>query len=289
MKLFVTGATGFVGNAFLQHLPSAGIDVYCLVRKKVSLLPDSFEQIVGGFSDYHSQEIEQKLKMASLNTAVLMGWEGLPDYSLEMCLKNLHDQLCWIKLLARVGCKKIILTGSCWQYGKQEGEVKLGYDPREVNLFGAIKNSLHQISLAVAREFGTQIIDARIFFVYGTGQKPQSLLPTVVRSLQSGGRPDIRTPNSANDFIHVDDVAGALVTLATHNGTESGVYDLGSGKPTTVKEMVNTASKCLDLPLLYDTDYQVNGFWANNQRLRKLGWAPSISLEEGIKKFILSS
>ena len=82
----------------------------------------------------------------------------------------------------------------------------------------------------------------RIFYVYGPRQRKESLIPSILTHLQNGKLPDLRTPQNANDFVFVDDVAKAFSNVVS-NEFPSGIYNLGSGSSTPVKEICRLAEQ----------------------------------------------
>jgi nucleoside-diphosphate-sugar epimerase len=100
--------------------------------------------------------------------------------------------------------------------------------------------------------------------------------------------PDVRQPSVAQDFIYVDDVAAGLVALA-EAGDASGVFNLGTGVPTTVGHIANTVARHFGKPETFATDSQ-SGFWADTSRThRVLGWRARTGIEEGIQRTLAAA
>ena len=137
-----------------------------------------------------------------------------------------------------------------------------------------------------------QLLWMRIFYVYGPRQRKESLIPSILTKLKNGQLPDLQTPNNANDFVYIDDVADAFAK-ATSLDNKFGVYNLGTGVSTPVLEVCRIAEKIvLNTDTLTqemenkfkDTTCDVD-FWADCSQSKKyLGWEPSTTLEEGIKR-----
>jgi nucleoside-diphosphate-sugar epimerase len=84
------------------------------------------------------------------------------------------------------------------------------------------------------------------------------------------------------DFIHVDDVAGGLLALASQD-MKSGIYNLGSGKPHTVGDVVNRVAAHFGRPTPFPATAPKTGFWADMAKTTKaIGWTPAITLDDGI-------
>jgi nucleoside-diphosphate-sugar epimerase len=136
-----------------------------------------------------------------------------------------------------------------------------------------------------------RFIWTRLFYVYGPGQRETSLVPHIIKSLRQGVMPEIKTPQTENDFIYVEDAARAICSIVRKSGKD-GVYNIGSGRATSVRQIVEIACREFNFKGKYDTLSNIDGrpvidFWADISRIRnETGWKPQTSIREGIKKTI---
>ena len=109
--------------------------------------------------------------------------------------------------------------------------------------------------------------------------------------MHQGERASLGTPQSVKDYIYIDDVAEALVTLVENRA--KGIFNLGSGEETTVMEMAQILARKLSapVPVAKDStnpppapDYVV----ADVSRLKALGWRNRVDPEEGLARLIAS-
>lgn len=276
-RIFLTGASGFIGSVVVQQLGK---------NHQLQLLSRSHTPDKGFRADLADRvRIKEWLALDPPEVAVLLAWEGLPDYGLEMNLTNLRHQTELVQSLVAIGCRRIILAGSCWQYGNVSGEVNEQTPMKDVCLYGCFKNALLNMAQALARGTSTEVAEARIFYSYGPGQRMGSLIPSTIKTLLAGQKPELRTPNDAVDFIYIDDVARAIVTLVEATKVD-GVYNVSSGHSSQNKHVVNTISQQLAKPNLYSDESLSMGWWGSNQKLRALGFVPEVSLAAGIGKTI---
>lgn len=277
-RIFLTGHSGFIGQALLPELLGAGHQLSTISRSNpiLSGLHASLEQ---------KELVLSYLQRQKPEVAILLAWQDLPDYSLNTSLINLNQQVQLVEMLASVGCKRIILAGSCWQYGQQQGSVRECTLPYQPGFFGCAKNAVLQLSQAICSAQQIELAEARIFYCYGPGQRTGSLLPTLVLNVKQRQPLNIRTPHAAVDFVHVTDVVQGLLCLV--NSTQvSGVYNLGSGEDTTVAEVVNMALQELGLPVKYSTPTAQTAWRADISRLMQLGFKPRMPISEGIRQLI---
>lgn len=279
MRIFLTGASGFIGARLMKLL--RGHDVLCLTREpsRLSLWP--FAKAIKG--DIRKPALwRDELASFGAQCCIHLAWEGLPDYSPERCRSNLDAGLSLIDVLAGVGLEKFVVAGSCWEYGEAVGAVNESQAPIGGSVFASTKLALLTALDNAAAESGFHYCWARIFFAYGPGQRKTSLIPMCRAAFAAGRTPDIRTPTMVNDFIHVDDVARGLLALAQSN-SQSGIYNLGCAQPIAVGEVVNLIAARYGIDPPYPFVHRIGGFWADlSKTFAATGWKANFQLSEGI-------
>jgi UDP-glucose 4-epimerase len=279
VRIFVTGASGFIGNRLLGLLTNH--EILCLSRSgsKLAAMPAA-PILWGDLARPEAWSLE--LERFAPDWCIHLAWEGLPDYSPAACEANLATNRRLVEVLVRSRVRRMVVAGSCWEYGTATGAARESQAPVDCGVFAATKLELQTMLASVARETGTEYRWARIFFAYGPGQRARSLIPLCHAVFSGGNVPTIREPRIAHDFIHVDDVAAGILALAECDAP-SGVYNLGGGRPTAVGEVANqvaahfgAALPCADIG--YDS-----GFWAATAKTAgATGWTARIALEDGI-------
>ena len=194
MRIFITGGTGFIGTHVVKELQDEENTLLLLTRQpktNSSLLdiPKTISIVQGDLS--HIDEWKNEVEQFQPQVAVHMAWESLPNYDSNASIKNLDYGLNLITLLAESGCKSIICTGSCWEYGQQSGKVSEDMTLKPFNAFSSAKNSLHWLGEQIARENNMHFIWTRLFYVYGPGQRETSLIPYLINCAQKGKKPEV--------------------------------------------------------------------------------------------------
>jgi UDP-glucose 4-epimerase len=281
MRIFITGGSGFIGSHLLPLLGNH--EVLCLSHAGAIGNPGAALRTIQGdlnTPDSYAAELERFKPECCIHLA----WGGLPDYSMENCRLNLFAGIKLFEMLGQVGCGKIFALGTCWEYGKHIGAAKEDDQGIEPNLFAAFKTALQMIGQSNCLVTESRFIWGRLFFVYGPGQRPTSLIPSSYRSLKQGEALKISNPLAVNDFIHVADVAAVILALVEADDA-AGIYNIGSGHPIAVWEVVNLIAVHMGLPPVYqDMPAPAPGFWADIAKARLLGWQPETSLRTGIAR-----
>lgn len=294
MRVFITGGTGFIGNHVVEKLKDEGYDLFLLTQypKKITSNNSSgmVKIILGNLSNINAWKDE--LKKVQPDIVIHMAWEGLPDYSSEISVKNLRYGLDLIRVLAEIGCTRIICTGSCWEYGRQYGKLHEYMPVNPINAFTAAKNALHWLGKEIAKENNMQFIWTRLFYVYGPGQRETSLIPYIIDCVRKGKKPEIKTPYARNDFVFVEDIAEAI-SMLTKNCKQSEVYNIGSRYSTSVQDIIKIVCDNYDFQYQSEnvTPHQISesfvDFWADISRIHTdVGWTPETNIQDGIKKTI---
>ena len=287
MKIFVTGGTGFIGRCAAGLLLRRGHTLLLLSRnisadKKNMPKRRRLSFITGDLDRTHAWEA--KVVRWRPDAALHLAWEGIRghEYGAAISLKNLRCSLNALEVCRKAKCKKIVAAGSCLEYGRIRGKLSETMRSEPKRSFPAAKNALREMGNYLAAEGGPQFISARLFFVYGPGQRPGGLLPHLLRRFRNGETPGIENPAGANDYVYVEDVAQALTALLEKKiAGRSSLYNVGSGRLTANQHMVNIVygRRQTGIPK------RPAGFYADISKIAsKIGWRPKIRIAAGIQK-----
>src|SRR3989338_2285642 len=290
-RVLITGATGFIGTHLLRLLQNENYDLALLVRHKRNaghLLNKNVRFIEADLSQIHVAKKE--IKDFDPEICVHLAWSGIPDYhSTHIAKQNLFQSIDLIDLLtAETSCRKIIACGSCSEYGKTDGECLETEPPIAHTALAWAKIAIcHYLSL-IAKTKSVDFIWLRLFYVYGPGQRKDGLLPTILDAFRQNEEPDIRNPSNAYDFVYVEDVAN-LLKLGLEKDVESGIYNVGTGRPTHILNICQMAAKLMNCSVTFPSLPQTQDdtgvcFLANIKKtVEKFGWYPKYALNDGIE------
>jgi len=294
MRIFITGASGFIGKHLLEELSGASDELLLLARcqKDYELLKKYKAKLVdGGLKDL--SEISRGILNFNPQVCIHLAWSSIPDYSFQACKLNLDNSISLISfILNETECKKIIISGSCLEYGVAKGKCKESDNIIINSFFAWAKYSLYIYADFLCKKLNKDLLWFRKFYVYGNNQREEALIPSIVRAFKSRTAPDIKNPFNANDFIHVKDVARA-VKIAARRNIEPGIYNLGSGKSSRVIDICAMIEKlicgnsCFSDKIRFSSKpAEPVNFWADISKAKKsLSWQPRIPIEDGIMEY----
>lgn len=278
MRLFITGGTGFIGKAVCAALSQH--DLLLLSRNALPEAPANQEMLQGDLSN--ALQWQSRVRDFGADVCLHLAWEGLPDFSYAINRKNFDSGLRFLEVLRDIRCPRVVICGSCSEYGNLKGCVTEDQSPQRLHAHAAFKSALRIVASSIFADGGSSFLWARPFYVYGPGQRLVSLVPSCMTALKSGQKPNVRTPDAVHDFVYVDDVATGLAELATGDAPP-GIYNIGSGQPTSVADVVNEIANAMNLPPVYPKISTEDGFWADLTRIKQnTRWRPRYTLQEGI-------
>ncbi len=174
------------------------------------------------------------------------------------------------------GLSDLTVTGTCLEYGLQEGRLSEDMPALPITAYGKAKNKLRNELEKIKGKAGLNFKWVRLFYMYGKGQNPNSLLSQLDKALSneekifnmSGGR-------QLRDFLPVEKVAKNIVTIALQRNVE-GIINCSSAEPLAVLDFVRKylRQKGKDIALnpgYYPyPDYEPMGFWGDNTKLKSI-------------------
>ena len=288
MKIFLTGLNGFIGNSLCENL-SENHQIISLVRQKNKIIREkNILEIEGDLKE--PKKWLKSVKNFSPECCIHLAWDGLPDYSLKKCNDNINQNLNLIDVLTDISVDRVIVTGSCWEYGNNIGSLSEGHKPKEPSKFALSKLTILSFYENLFRENKINYRWARIFFTYGPYQRGTSLIPTLWRNIRYSENNVINSPNVFQDYIYVDDVSNSLLKMVSDK-IPSGIYNIGSGELHSVAEIAKIIYGYYGLssPFKIDESIDKKGIFSDTKKTENLlNFKPKITLKDGVIKTLQS-
>ncbi|NCW26717.1 MAG: NAD(P)-dependent oxidoreductase [Verrucomicrobia bacterium] len=278
MRIFVTGASGFIGSEFCRQATSVGHDVLPLQRPyRLNNLP--YDVIISFSPD----------------VVVHCAWIAIPgvytDSPENFVLQKQSVEL--FQWLSNIGVKHFVGCGSCAEYAPSTAlldEDHSALDP--ASPYARAKHALRTDLEKMAKESSLAVSWARIFYPYGPSEHPDRLISRMLRGYETGDRIVLRTPDAVRDYIHVVDVASALLVLVQKQA--AGIFNIGTGVGVPLAVLQDEVAKLsckTDPPVSAprsDSRVVKDAIVASTRKLRALGWGSRYQLSEGLVTYLRS-
>jgi dTDP-6-deoxy-L-talose 4-dehydrogenase (NAD+) len=238
MKIMITGATGFVGRNLIKRIyKKKGWNILCLVRKKPDL--DNLNNIKFHVGDIYSKKLNIYKKYGVPDVLIHLAWSGLPNYQENFHLeKNLPNEKKFLTKGINAGIKQIIITGTCFEYGKLSGKLHENKIGKPNTKYGQAKDLLRKYLEKKQKQKNFTLQWVRLFYVFGSDQNPNSLFPTLQKSIYKKEKYfNIAGGKILRDFININVVAKFLVFLCK-NKNLNGIINCCSGNPISIRDFV---------------------------------------------------
>ena len=122
MRIAVTGASGFIGRYVVSELVARGIETtVARFGRAIPGLPLSVQEVP---LDIHSPAIDPFSVLGKPDLLLHLAWSGLPQYASSHHLESeLPAQLSFLSACVRSGIRRVVVTGTCFEYGLASGEL----------------------------------------------------------------------------------------------------------------------------------------------------------------------
>jgi nucleoside-diphosphate-sugar epimerase len=282
--VLVTGASGFIGGHLCRRLISEGRRVIGVTRRADSLLPDGVDRRILDLSA--GAAVERLFETDSPQTVFHLAGHVVGRRDVEEVLVafrcNLTSTVNLLLAARKHSHGRFILTGSL--------EEPQSPDVAPSSPYAASKAAATAYARMFHALYGLSVVVARVFMVYGPEQKDRNkLIPFVTDHLLAGDSPRIGSGVRAVDWIHVSDVVGGLMALATTPGIDGRTLDIGTGRLATVGDVVEHLAEIIvseGAPVFDSLDdrpmEQVRKADVETTRAAT-GWFHKLSLEDGLE------
>ncbi|MBO8164843.1 MAG: NAD-dependent epimerase/dehydratase family protein [Brevibacillus sp.] len=308
-KIVVTGGAGFIGCHLCRSLARSGLSDEVIIvdslhpyydpalkRKRLDELTK-----LPGISYYPGDilDAEQMDKLfqterpeAVIHLAAIPGVRRSLAEPLLYIDADVKGTVQLLELCRRYSVPRFLFASSSSVYGEKKADRPFREEEAGlavVSPYAASKLAAEVFLRTYADLYGLNVTVLRFFTVYGPEQRPDMAISRFVSQLTKGEPLTLYDPGSLRDYTYVEDIVRGIEAALIHSAGWQ-VYNLGSGRPTSLVELVRlleqVSGQKTSTVVLGKQPGDVSGTWADISAARhRLNWAPVVSLEEGLARF----
>jgi dTDP-6-deoxy-L-talose 4-dehydrogenase (NAD+) len=206
-----------------------------------------------------------------------LAWQGLPNYMEPFHVeKNLPVQIAFLKNLIQHGLRQLVVTGTCFEYGMKEGCLSEDMETAPTNYYAIAKDELRKNLEELQERYPFALKWIRLFYMYGKGQNPKSLLSQLEDALKRGDKVfNMSGGEQLRDYLPIEKAGEYIIKIAFQSKV-NGIINCCSGNPISVKQLVQNYLKGKEASIDLNTgfypypDYEPMAFWGDKKKLKSI-------------------
>lgn len=253
-RILLTGAAGFVGAEVAAALLSrAGVQVIAALQPdfdpwRLARLQEQIETVPLDLTDKTS--ISGAVDAARPTHVIHCAAYGVQSRDRDSRLAfeiNVEGTVRLHAAAARAGVSRFVYTGSCSEYGHQEGCIHEGQAAAPVEIYGATKAAAGILIRERGRALGLETVHLRLFNIWGPREASYRLVPLILDACGRREPLDLSPGDQVRDYSFVGDMAEWIVRVALMAAPAAhDLVNLGSGRGMAVRELVLAFARLLD-------------------------------------------
>ena len=280
MKILITGYSGFIGSYLQKKLEKTEHELILVDIANGTNICD-WQQV----KQYEGMDVIVHLANLSF---VPSSYEQPKRFYETNYLSTLN-----MLELCRLNNAKMVFFSSYIYGHPQYQPIDENHPTQAFNPYSQTKVICESLCEGYNRDFKVPITIFRPFNIYGTGQNPDFLIPSIIQQAKTG-KIVIKDDRPKRDYIHVEDIIDAIITAIETENTDKSIqkFNLGSGVSYSVKEIVDMVRGLFDTEIEYICTHEIRpndvmDTIADISKIQnELHWKPSISILEGLTKMV---
>ncbi len=306
-QVLVTGAGGFIGSHLTEALVKAGAKVRVFIRYNSRdgrgnledlepRLLNQLEIIAGDLRDADVIDRTVKGCDAVFHLGALVGIPYSYKNPREVVETNIMGTFNVLTAARDNGVERVVHTSTSEVYGSaiyvpiDESHPLQGQSPYSASKIGADK-----LAESFYASYDLPVVTVRPFNCYGPRQSARAVIPTLITQALACQEIRLGNTETQRDFTFVTDTAEGFIKAALSPAGFGKVLNIGSGREISIGQLAqiiintvqSTAQIVVDETRVRPSRSEVSRLLADNRLAKEtIGWAPDVSLEEGIKKTV---
>lgn len=306
-QVLVTGAGGFIASHLVERLVALGARVRAFVRYNsrndpgllAQLAPDTLqavELIAGDLRDPVAVELAMRGTRVVFHLGALIAIPYSYLHPYEVVETNVMGTLNVLQAGRSVGVERIVHTSTSEVYGTalrvpiDEDHPLQGQSPYSASKIGADK-----LAESYYKAFNLPVVTLRPFNTYGPRQSARAVIPTIISQALAKDVVRLGRLDTRRDFTYISDTVDGFLKIAETPGIEGQTFNLGTGQDISINELAGMIFELIGQPVRIKQDTgrlrpeksEVLRLLSDNRKASQvLGWAPAVSLHDGLVQTI---
>lgn len=294
MRIVIVGGNGFIGSSLIEYAWNKEIEIICCDVTEADIRKDGviYVQMKEESMNFYKTILKEN------DIVIILKWQGVPatfmDMGRSLVENNIVGTMLLIEACVEKRVQKIIFASSGGAvYGNHDQLPIREEDAAEpVSLYAVQKLMMEEYLMYVNRICGINTIILRIANPFGPYQKPftgQGIVATFLACNIMGKQAEIYGDGRyVRDYIYIDDLSECIMRIC-RGKVNSGIYNVGSGKGTSIFEMCAAIERTTGKKMLCSQHGIGKGQVMNNildcsKIEHETGWRSCIDVESGIRK-----
>jgi dTDP-glucose 4,6-dehydratase len=306
-NVFVTGAGGFIGSHLVEKLVAEGANVRALVRYNskgdvghlARMSAEDFAKIdivAGDLRDLTAVTTAMQGVQTVLHLGALIAIPYSYKHPANVVDANVIGTMNILLAARQTKVERVVHTSTSEVYGTalrvpiDEGHPLQGQSP-----YSASKIAADKLAESFYRSYDLPVVTLRPFNTYGPRQSTRAVIPTIITQALTQDFIRLGNLDATRDLTYVSDTVEGFLCAGSMPGIEGETFNLGVGSEVRIGELAEKIISLVgrDVEIQVDSSRlrppksEVERLLSDNRLAKqKLGWAPSVSLEEGLAKTI---
>jgi dTDP-6-deoxy-L-talose 4-dehydrogenase (NAD+) len=254
MKIFITGSSGFIGRNIVSHLKDDESVDLILTTRDCEKVSDRYIYFDLDKLDYESNLF---LNFGEPDILLHCAWQDVKQIdSPEHINRYVFQHMKFIENMVKNGISKLVILGSCFEYGKQNGAV-IEYQHIKPNTqYAVAKDFLRRYVEFLNLKHSFEFQWLRIFYTYDeSGTMGSNIISSLKKAIDNKKKVfDMSKGEQELDFLEVKELSSLIIKVMMQNKT-NGIINCCSGVPTKVIELVKSVINKWDAKIELNTGH----------------------------------
>ncbi|MCU0917485.1 MAG: SDR family NAD(P)-dependent oxidoreductase [Planctomycetes bacterium] len=302
MSIMITGGAGFIGSMLCKLLVERGEDIVVIDslrngrRELVDALGPGARLVNVDIRDCEAVRatVQEVRPRGVCHLAAIHFIPYCNQHPLEALDINVQGTLSVLEACKAAPPEMVVIASTAAVYGIGDLPCVETDVPRPLDIYGISKHTCEQLVRLYSADTGAPSIAARIFNAVGPNETNPHLVPQLINQLIRGERTvALGNLEPQRDYIHTADLARGLMCALDHRQEGCDVFNIGTGREHSVKDIVRMCENILGEPVTIRQSPHLTRkvermhLCANIEKTRRvLGWEPRVEIQEALRELL---